>query len=682
MHLDSPIRFVSGIGETRAKAFEKAGVATVGDLLAYFPRRFENRGETRKLFDLPDGETASVVVRIDSSPKEARGKSGRIFVRVSASDDTGTLYMTFFNQPWIKKQLATGKLFRVYGKISMGLYGRDTVNPVLEPYIPGMQGIYPIYPASGALTQSLIAKTVRLALPAASEIPDVLPAELQKQFMLLPKSEAVRKMHAPQTERDVSDASRTLAFEELTVFQLALRRMRSGRDDRVANAMSLKGTSVRTFFENLPFSLTGAQQRAIKDIFADMQRTVPMMRLVQGDVGSGKTVLSVSAAYLCAKNGYQSAIMAPTEILASQHYATFEKMLSPYGINVLLITGSMTAAQKKNARAAIAEGTADVIIGTNAVIQSGVEFKNLALAVTDEQHRFGVMQRSALVSKGKEGKTPHTLVMSATPIPRTLSLILYGDLDISILDERPPGRQKVVTKAVGSSERASVNSFLVSEKTKGHQIFVVCPLVEESELTEAESATERFEAIQNELPGFRCGLLHGKMKPKEKDAVMEKFRAHELDLLVSTTVIEVGVDVPNATVMVIENAERFGLSTLHQLRGRIGRGSERSYCILVYGSDSERSRERLETMCRTDDGFEIAKTDLKLRGPGDFFGERQSGELRFKTASVADMPLVEQTRAAVDAIIANGSLERAEYTALREATEKLWQDNLRKNTLN
>ncbi len=682
MTLDSPIRYVSGIGETRAKAFEKAGVFTAGDLLGYFPRRFENRGEIKKLFDLPDGETASVVVRIDSQPKEARGRSGKTFIRVSASDDTGTLYMTFFNQPWIKKTLSPGRVMRVYGKISMGMYGRDTVNPVLEPYVPGMRGIYPVYPVSGALTQSLIAKTVSAVLPLARDIPDVLPEELKKQFSLLSKGEAVSLMHSPRDENDIAAASRTLAFEELAVFQLALRRMRSGRDDRVAPKMTQKDTGVRTFFRNLPFALTGAQQRAVKDIFADMQKSKPMTRLVQGDVGSGKTVLSVAAAYLCAKNGYQAAVMAPTEILAAQHYATFEKMLSPYGINVLLLTGSMTAAQKKNARNAVSEGVADVIIGTNAVIQSGVEFKRLALAVTDEQHRFGVLQRSALVGKGTEGATPHTLVMSATPIPRTLSLILYGDLDISILDERPPGRQKVITKAVSNSERAAVNSFLKTEKQKGHQIFVVCPLVEESELAEAESATERFEALQNELPGFRCGLLHGKMKPKEKDAVMERFRAHELDLLVSTTVIEVGVDVPNATVMVVENAERFGLSTLHQLRGRIGRGSERSYCILVYGNDNERARERLETMCRTDDGFEIAKTDLKLRGPGDFFGERQSGELRFKIASAADMPLIEQTRAAVDAIMENGLLEKEGYAALNAATEKLWQDNLQKNTLN
>ena len=682
MQLDSSVRYISGIGETRAKAFEKAGVFTVRDLLEYFPRRYENRGETRKLFDLPDGETASVVVRIDSSPKEGRGKSGKYYVRVSSSDDTGTLYMTFFNQKWIAKTLSPGRVFRVYGKISMGQYGRDTVNPALEPYIPGMKGIYPVYPLSGALTQNLVAKAASQALPLADEIPDVLPQELQRQFALLHKPQAIKLMHSPQSESDVAAASRTLAFEELTVFQLALRRMRSGRDDRVSHAMTQKDTGVRTFFRNLPFPLTGAQQRAVKEIFADLQRPVPMMRLVQGDVGSGKTVLAVAAAYLCAKNGLQSAVMAPTEILARQHYATFEKMLSPYGINVLLITGGMTAAQKRNARAAIADGTADVVIGTNAVIQSGVDFNDLALAVTDEQHRFGVLQRSELVNKGAGGKTPHTLVMSATPIPRTLSLILYGDLDISILDERPPGRQKVVTKAVSSAERAAVNSFLTSEKQKGHQIFVVCPLVEESELTEAESATERFEQIQKELPDFRCGLLHGKMKQKDKDEVMERFRTHELDLLVSTTVIEVGVDVPNATVMVVENAERFGLSTLHQLRGRIGRGTQRSYCILISGADSERARERLDTMCRTDDGFEIARTDLKLRGPGDFFGERQSGELRFKVASSADMPLVEQTRAAVDVILENGLLEREDYAALRDATEKLWQDNLRGNTLN
>lgn len=682
MELSTPILSIKGIGEARAKAFAKLDVCTASDLLTFFPRAYEDRGNVVKLFDIPDGETASVVVTIDAPPKEARGKSGIYYVKVSASDDTGTVYITFFNNKWISSSLTPGRTFRVYGKFTMGMYARECVNPIMETLGTNLKKIYPIYPVTENLTQKLISQSVSAVIPLANGVEDVLPEAIRSQFALIPKSEALKKIHFPENSDEVKQAVRTLAFEELTVFQLSLRKLREGTEKKTAYAMSMKNSGVRTFFESLPFSLTGAQQRTVKEIFADMQKDVPMMRLVQGDVGSGKTVLALSAAYLCVKNGHQAAMMAPTEILAEQHYNTFARFLEPYGMNVLLITGSMTASQKKNAKAAIADGTADVIIGTNAVIQGDVEFRSLALTITDEQHRFGVMQRASLINKGKDDMTPHTLVMSATPIPRTLSLILYGDLDISILDELPPGRQTVTTKAVNDSDRDKVNEFLLSEIKKGFQAFIVCPLVEESEKSEAKSASERFEEIKSELKGVKCGLLHGRMKNKEKEAVMTSFRNGEIDILVSTTVIEVGVDVPNATVMVVENSERFGLSTLHQLRGRIGRGSEKSYCILVYSGKSDKSKERIETMCRTNDGFEIARTDLKLRGPGDFFGERQSGEMRFRVASIADIELIEQTRAVVDTIVEKDLLSRNEYSRLAEESDRLWLKNLKNNTLN
>jgi ATP-dependent DNA helicase RecG len=413
-----------------------------------------------------------------------------------------------------------------------------------------------------------------------------------------------------------------------------------------------------------------------------MQKDIPMMRLVQGDVGSGKTVLAAAAAYFAAKNGYQAAIMAPTEILAVQHYNTITRMLEKFDIPTALLTGGMTASQKKNAKAAILKGDVSVIIGTHAVIQSDVEFKNLALAVTDEQHRFGVIQRASLITKGEKDITPHTLVMSATPIPRTLSLILYGDLDLSVLDELPPGRKKIETYALEKRERDKINSVLRNEIKKGHQVFVVCPLVEESENLDAQSAEEKIEEIKADFPEYECALLHGKMKGKDKTRIMADFKAGKTKILVSTTVIEVGVDIPNATVMVIENAERFGLSTLHQLRGRIGRGADKSYCLLIYDKESKKSKERLETMCRTDNGFEIAEADLKLRGPGDFFGERQSGEIKFKVASIADLPLIEQTRACANVIIDKNLLLENDYSLINEESEKLYLSNLKRNIFN
>ncbi len=684
MELKTPVHFVKGIGEARAKAFGGLGIFTAGDLLGFFPRAYEERGAVKKLMECLDGEVCSVVIQIETNPKEARGKTGIYYVKSSGGDGTDTLYLTFFNQRWIADALVPGKLFRIYGKITTGIYGRETVNPVVEAYSPDLPAVTPVYPLTGSLTQKSISSAVKNVLPLAEALPEVLPEAVRTQFALISKSEAIRAIHFPESAAEAERAVRRLAFEELMVFELALSKLRSGQAVKKAAAFSQKNTGVRQFFENLPFELTGAQKKAVKEIFADMCKSTPMMRLVQGDVGSGKTVLAAAAAFLAAKNGFQTAIMAPTEILAAQHFSTVSGMLDKFGITVALLTGGMSEKQKREVKEAVASGKTQVIIGTNAVIQSGVEYNNLSLAVTDEQHRFGVMQRATLIGKGesKSEITPHTLVMSATPIPRTLSLILYGDLDISVLDELPPGRQKIETYAVESHSREKINAFLRGEMKKGRQIFVVCPLVAESETLDALSAEEKYEAAKADFPEFQSALLHGRMKGKEKRAIMADFKSAKINLLVSTTVVEVGVDVPNATVMVIENSERFGLSTLHQLRGRIGRGSEKSYCILIYDRESKKSRERLDTMCRTDDGFEIAEADLRLRGPGDFFGERQSGEIKFKVASIADLPLIEQTRSCADVIIDRNLLADGEYAELNEESEKLYLNNMKRNTLN
>jgi ATP-dependent DNA helicase RecG len=682
MEPSTPLNFIKGIGDARAKAFAKLGVHTAGDLLCFFPRTYENRGNVKKLIECFNGEVVSVVVRIDSPPKEGRGKTGIFFVKTSGSDDTDTVYITFFNNKWISSSLVPGRLFRLYGRITFSPYGREIVNPVIETYTPDLPSIIPVYPQTGNLTQRVISSAIKSILPLAEKLPEVLPSNVLTQFALISKADAFKKIHFPETMEDTKQAIRRLAFEELLIFQLALSKLRSKQVIKKAAEMTQKGTGVRLFFENLPFELTSAQKRAVKEIFADMQKDIPMMRLVQGDVGSGKTVLAAAAAYFAAKNGYQAAIMAPTEILAVQHYNTITRMLEKFDIPTALLTGGMTASQKKNAKAAILKGDVSVIIGTHAVIQSDVEFKNLALAVTDEQHRFGVIQRASLITKGEKDITPHTLVMSATPIPRTLSLILYGDLDLSVLDELPPGRKKIETYALEKRERDKINSVLRNEIKKGHQVFVVCPLVEESENLDAQSAEEKIEEIKADFPEYECALLHGKMKGKDKTRIMADFKAGKTKILVSTTVIEVGVDIPNATVMVIENAERFGLSTLHQLRGRIGRGADKSYCLLIYDKESKKSKERLETMCRTDNGFEIAEADLKLRGPGDFFGERQSGEIKFKVASIADLPLIEQTRACANVIIDKNLLLENDYSLINEESEKLYLSNLKRNIFN
>jgi len=681
MTADSSVRYLRGVGDARCKLFEKLGITTVRDLIYFIPRRYEDRRAMKKVADIADGEVCAVYVTVALDATESRSRSGIPMVKALAEDETGELYLTFFHNKWVKNALVKGAKIRIYGKISFGVYGREVVNPTVEAVFEGRknENVVPIYPSTAGLPQSAIRSAVRQALELAEGEPEILTAEMLNQFGLMTKKEALFALHFPSEPEEAERAKKRLAFEELLIFQLALRILRQNSEVRTAPPITLTNTRIRLFFEGLPFTLTDAQQKVIKEVFADMAKSVPMLRLVQGDVGSGKTAVAAAAIYLTVKNGYQAAMMAPTEILAEQHHRTLTAMLSPFGINVALLAGKLTAAQKKKVKEQLKNGEIQVAVGTSALIQGDVEFQRLALAVTDEQHRFGVIQRSDLIGKS-DGDTPHTLVMSATPIPRTLSLILYGDLDISVIDKLPPGRKPIETFALDESYRQRINCFIDKEISSGGRVYVICPLVEENEETSRKSAEEHARALQETFPRRNVALLHGKMAGKKKQEVMNAFKNGDADILVSTTVVEVGVDVPEASLMIVENAECFGLSSLHQLRGRIGRGSRRSYCILMYDKETAQSKTRLETMCRTSNGFEIAEADLKLRGPGDFFGSRQSGGPQFKTADAADMELIVQTRAVCDSVI--NHRESEDFAVLFEEAKKLLDSSGGRNTIN
>lgn len=647
MQKDMPIQNFKGIGEARAALFVSLGINTAEDLLNFFPRGYENRGAITKIENAPDGEICALLVTIDSKPTEKMARTGLTYTKVTANDGTGTIELTFFNQHWIAKALTFGRVFRVYGRIYHGLYGSAMNSPIVEAVYAGkvLLNVFPVYPLTKGLSQNIISEAVKQALPLCTVYENILPDSIINEYHLLNKGEALQQIHLPSGLENLQKARRTLAFEELLIFRLALYSIKKRSTGLEAPRMSYKGSGIAKFFESLSFSLTNAQERVLKEIFNDLCNDTPMMRLVQGNVGSGKTILAAAAIFFTVRNGLQAAMMAPTEILANQHYHTLEKLLSPFGIKVALLTGSVKLKEKERIKQALADGSIDVAVGTHALIQSDVKYKALGLAVTDEQHRFGVIQRASLVEKGevKELRS-HTLVMSATPIPRTLSLILYGDLEVSILDEMPPGRQKIDTFTATEEYRKRIYTFIRKQISLGHQAYIICPLVEENEDLPRKAVEEYAETLRSSIfKDIKVGYIHGKLSSKAKDKEMSAFHAGESKILVSTTVVEVGVDVPNATVMLIENAECFGLSQLHQLRGRIGRGKAKSYCILMSDSKSEKSKERLEIMTKTNDGFEIAEADLKLRGPGDFFGERQSGEITFKCADIADMKLIAET---------------------------------------
>ena len=652
--LNTDVRYIKGVGEAKAKALGKLGIATLGDLIGWFPRRYDDRREAKPISQLIPGETACVSAMIASEPRLAHIRKGMDLVKVRAVDETGALDITFFNQAWLKNQLCVGETYIFYGKADGTLLRKTMVSPVVEP--EGRQEntgrIVPVYPLTAGVSQLLLSRAIRQGLDACADIlPDCLPDDVRQAHQLCRINYAYENIHFPESPEALDIARRRLAFEELFFFAIGLRLLRSRRE--TVDVVPFRDVDMAPFYDSLPFTLTDAQKRCVNEAIADMRSGRPMNRLCQGDVGSGKTMVAAACVYFCVKNGRQAALMAPTELLAEQHYRGLAPLLEKPNIRCALLTGSTPAKTKRSVTAQLAAGEIDFAIGTHDLISGGVAYADLGLVVTDEQHRFGVNQRAAL---GAKGENPHLLVMSATPIPRTLALMIYGDLDVSVIDELPPGRRSIETYAVPSSYHERIYAFLEKQLAEGRQAYIVCPMVEENgELPDERKAVTAYaEKLQKEvLPNRTVRFLHGKMKAKEKETVMRAFAAGEIDVLVSTTVVEVGVDVPNASVMLIENAECFGLSQLHQLRGRVGRGPWQSYCILVSDNRGEDNKTRLDAMRRTQSGFALAEEDLKLRGPGDFFGARQHGLPTLRVADfTCDMELLYEAQGAAAALLA------------------------------
>ena len=660
---------LKGVGEQREKKLHKLGIVTVADLLTHYPREYKDRSELLKIADLPMDMPVTFLAQIKEEGQNSR--RGRfVYTRMKVYDETGAVGVLWYNQPYMKGSLKIGEWYLFSGKLQKK-YGRaEVISPECERIGEGFAGgrIIPVYPSVEGLSQKMLRNLMEAALKEmGGGLREELPLWLRKEYHLAERNFAIENIHFPKTEQGFYDARRRLVFEELFLLQMALYRLKSTLEEREGIRLKKK-KALKDGEALLPFVLTGAQKRVLAEIEQDMTAGKIMNRLVQGDVGSGKTAVAMLAAYWTIHNGYQAAMMAPTEVLASQHAASFREIFEPEGITVVLLSGSLTAKEKRERLAQIADGTAQMVIGTHAVIQKGVEFGRLGLAITDEQHRFGVRQRSTLAEKGEN---VHTLVMTATPIPRTLALILYGDLDISIIDELPPGRQKIDTLAVDSRYHPRIYAFIEKHIAAGRQAYVICPMIEENEKLEVQSVLEYTGELTEALPRCRVACVHGKMKAKEKQEVMDRFAVGEIDVLVSTTVIEVGINVPNATIMLIENAERFGLAQLHQLRGRVGRGSEKSYCILVSDAKTRIARERMKTMTETEDGFVISERDLKLRGPGEFFGIRQHGLPELRIADLyRDFAILQEVQeAATELLRKDAALEREEHRPLRERLE-------------
>lgn len=652
LNLNSNIKYIKGVGEKRAGLFGSLAIFDVDALIHFFPRKYEDWTNTKSVRELQNGDCASIRATMITPVKKHMIRKGMTLYKCRFSDGESIINVTIFNNKYQAQALRVYEDYVLFGKVEKNLTSASMSSPKIEKLDTGVR-VHPIYPATGKLTSNAIAKVVKTALESLEEIPETLDKSVRDKYKLISLDRAIRQIHFPDSDENMQKARYRLIFEELLTLQLGLLKLK-GRNKAETN-LKITADFTEEFKSLLPFEMTNAQQRAIKDCLSDMAGDYPMSRLLQGDVGSGKTAVAAGLCFTVIRNGYQCALMAPTEILAVQHYEGLSKMLSPAGINVRLLTGSTRAKEKREIKALLMDGEIDLLIGTHAIIQNDVEFKSLGLVITDEQHRFGVKQRAALTEKG-EGI--HTLVMSATPIPRTLGLILYGDLDISILDELPPGRQEIRTDVVDSRYHQRLYKFIRNAADRGEQAYIVCPAIEENEdSTELKSAQQYAEELsEGPLSGYNLGLLHGKMKPKEKDNVMKAFSSGDVQILVATTVVEVGVDVPNATIMVIENAERFGLSQLHQLRGRIGRGSKKSFCVLVSDSKSENAQNRLAVMKNNSDGFKIADEDLKARGPGDFFGERQHGLPALKIADMLqDMETLHLAQQCAGEILAEDS---------------------------
>lgn len=616
---DYSIQYIKGVGEKRAQLFHKLGIYTVDDLVKYYPRKYQDWSKTKRITECENGETAVIKATMITPVKESLIRKGLTLYKCNFTDGETVIHVTLFNNKYLAKALRTFDDYLLYGKVEKSFTQASMSSPQIEKG-ENAAAIHPIYSATENLNAKAIAKVVKAALDKIELFEETLSDEIRAKYDLCSLDFAIRQIHFPSKPENAEIARKRLIFEELLTLQLGLLKLKDKK--QAENKLLLHKDYSNEFYTLLPFTPTNAQKRAIKDCIDDMMGATAMNRLIQGDVGSGKTAVAAAVMHSAIKNGYQTAMMAPTEILAAQHYASLSKLFDGTDIRIALLTGSTKAAEKRRIKEALLEGEIDLIVGTHALIQNDVEFKRLALVVTDEQHRFGVEQRANLAMKGEN---PHLMVMSATPIPRTLGLIIYGDLNISVLDELPAGRQKIRTDLVNSSYHERIYNFIKKAVDSGRQAYIVCSLVDEGE-SDLISAKEYAEKLsQTAFKGYNLGLLHGQMKPKEKDNVMNAFAKGDVQILVSTTVVEVGVDVPNATVMLIENADRFGLSQLHQLRGRVGRGSEQSYCILVSDNESDSAQERLHTVKSTSDGFKLADYDLKTRGPGDFFGKRQHG---------------------------------------------------------
>ena len=669
------IREIKGIGEKTERMFQKLNIRTVGDLIRYFPRGYDIYEEPVAVAELEEGRTAAVTGMLYG--KVQVGGSPRMQVTTAYLKDlTGTLRIVWYRMPFLRNTLKSGGRITVRGKIIRKQNQLVMEHPELfvpaESYQKKLNTLQPVYPLTAGLTNNLMTKTMHQALEDLPFAQDILSKELKTEFGLEDYGAAIRGIHFPKDREEFFQARKRLVFEEFLIFTLALRKMKDQKE-RANNQYRMEvPEAVHRFEEALPYDLTNAQKKVWIQIQEDFQKHTVMSRLVQGDVGSGKTIVALLSLFTACLNGYQGAMMAPTEVLARQHYESVTEMVDKYGlgdsISPILLTGSMTAKEKRIAYEAIRTGEANLVIGTHALIQEKVEYADLALVITDEQHRFGVRQRECFASKGK---APHILVMSATPIPRTLALILYGDLDISVIDELPSNRKPIKNCVVDTSYRQTAYRFMEKQIAEGRQCYVICPMVEESEGLEAENVTDYAQKLKEELAsGIRVEYLHGKMKPAQKEEIMEKFAAHEIDVLVSTTVIEVGIDVPNSTVMMIENAERFGLAQLHQLRGRVGRGKHQSYCIFMSGSKSKETKKRLKILESSNDGFYIAGEDLKMRGPGDVFGIRQSGLMDFKLGDVyQDAELLKQASQAAGKILEREETGEAEEKALFERVQ-------------
>lgn len=672
-------KYIKGVGPNRVKQLNKLGIYNLEDVITYYPRGYEDRGKAKLIAELVDGEEALIEVTCVSKMSEIRIRKNMAIYKLIVRDDSASCTLTWFNSFYLKDKFKVGENYKFFGKVKRRINQIEMMSPVYddESTSKNTGKIIPIYPSTYELSQNVLRGIIENGLKeVGNDLKETLPEYLQKEYGVMDLNNAIHQIHFPNDFKEYERARKRLVFEELLIMQLALLNLKDKYTKAVDGIEFSKDVKMSVIIDALPFKLTNAQKRVLEEIELDMENKKMMNRLLQGDVGSGKTAVSMCAAYKAVKSGYQVAVMVPTAILAKQHYENFKKLLSNFDITCELLVSGITKKQKESILERLKNGEINIIIGTHALIEENVEFQKLGLVVTDEQHRFGVRQRGALNSKGEN---PDVLVMSATPIPRTLALILYGDLDISIIDELPPNRQKIETCAVTPSKEDRVNNFLKEQIKEGRQVYVVCPLVEESEEINAKSVLEIFERYKNDtFKEFNVEYLHGKMKPKEKEQIMQDFKDKKIDILISTTVIEVGVDVPNASVMVIENAERFGLATLHQLRGRVGRGQYKSYCILKYKGNGEQTRERMKIMVETNDGFKVSEKDLEMRGSGEFFGTKQHGLPEFKIANLfEDMQILKAVQSlAIKILQEDENLSLEKNKILRNTINKKFQNRI------